>query len=1481
MDETQVRPEFLQFLTGVTVKPPEMSTMERVGLYGSTLLPRVANNLASSIGNITGTGGGGFLPPEDLAAPEASTTAGQVTNFIGGGLAPAAIELAMVGGVIPKIAGASRAVQVGNAAIRNAAEFGVLGAQEDAGTGTEQAGEGAALGLAKALSLRYRIPFSLALGAASKMYFDDKHPNSQQGNISGALQTAMGIFGGQAKAPVPRPLAIPTEFGGEFGAPNAPAIDSSEIVPTPQSVPQAPGVTPLPPPSVLAQQEASRIAGAQFSGNPLNANRGSAVPMTSDLNFNQPSVFRPEVAPTTLAPSPQYIPPAPTPLSPETLQSLFGRLDTNEPKPPIEYSSQPLQGFSTPKIWERTPEVATPAIAEETKAPALQSLQSKASVASETDELSRLTDLLKPKVETVTPSPIKAEVLPETPVQSEIPPSVHASGVKEPPLVKMARSTSITTQDLIKELGYYSDAEIATVAKNLRVSPNNKVIAETLKEKYALKGSGEGIGPWGSDIRPGERTDHIDDLAAGEQTPSFGMKRKMSPGEYGAVVPELSQALARTLVGGIGGGVIGSLTDDNNDHSGFVYGAMVGAAGASLGPEVARAATKSLAEAKLSRQALKGGLEGSRQAEAIKPKAGDFAKTFGAKMEEKFGAAFNGPQTAGARLARYLDRGLKLTQGAEVGDALSQAKGVGSYIVGQVDDALAKVAMRFKPIEEVKNLANDFLDGKTDSKQFLQSMQMHITNDPENKNFAQYMIAAGEGRTALQRILKDGIADKSQAKMIEESFNKYVTRSYKLFTDEKWNPPEDTVNKLASQVFDGKFFGKDFSYDQVQSQLRQYIRERKFTKGVMQPASAEGEKISQQAFKSRKDLSNEWREFLGEIKDPAERIQDTIFRLRPMAEASQFFANINNVNVRGLPQVFESAEKHKAFLDSTLQALQKNGADVDAQWRAAALQSYQYVEKIPSYGSLGGKWVSRNVWDNLKTFDTMSEPMSPWMRSMAKLNTGIKLSRTVANPLTMIRNYVTAPAFAAIARVDWTDIPESVRIFTNNSHPLQKEIVEMGIANADSIKGEIYRDFHSATGGRFNFGSIDMAKFGMGKLDLDLATKYGQKGFQQLGEIYRAPDAIVRVASYISAKRRIAQQLGLELDSPIVKQKAAEFTNRYTMNYENIAPLIKGVRQVPFVNLFLSYSAEVARISKNLMFDVIEGQSGNVARHDRMYAMMPLAALAVVPDMLQKASEASLSPQDKKDWERAKSLMPEYSRTRYRFDIKRDPKTKQFTYLDFTPIVPADAYNQMSRAILNGDMEALAAVNPLAGTQNTPLLNIIVSQTTGKDLQTKREFRNGSDRFASVAKELLPPLTPNIGSEAMNLRNALTFNENGERGLTNTKTGNRITPSDFWATYFGPLADGNLLHIPGIKSSGVNLGVLEKKIEAQAKQDVANEIAYANDVIKSDAAPEVKRRQIDKTKAALQAIRERYASQLGLSSSPTSSTNNVPSSQRQ
>lgn len=947
-----------------------------------------------------------------------------------------------------------------------------------------------------------------------------------------------------------------------------------------------------------------------------------------------------------------------------------------------------------------------------------------------------------------------------------------------------------------------------------------------------------------------------------------GLRSLQNGGEGGFVFPELNAAMSRATLGFLGGGAIGGAT---NGPEGFLTGGVIGAAALAGGPTFGRRLLEGMSNMKT---------EGFKGVQSKAREWAHLAKNFGETFRDKSGNALSSSATASDRFVRWLDNNLGITVPLVVKEALLNAKGQASHLLDTLDTSLRKVGW-FNPEQGLKELANQFLDGNMEMSKFLDEVKNRYPGT-EGENYAKMITTSREVVNGLQKMVADGLGNSPMKKIIEDSIGKYLTRSYKMFTDANWSPSQDSINNLVKEMLDKKVWG-EATPDDIHTMLAQYIREVKATKGIYKMGeSPMGAQIAQQVMKQRKELSGAWKEFLGEITDPTERVYQTVFRLRPMAEASRYFSKlVKEVKEDGwLPHAFDNYNEMFAFEQNLksqadhFATVAKDSPDhIQAQAKLdkfkEAWKGQQNVENHPKFGELKGKIVTRHVWDSLATFDNLSDNIkSPFLRSLVNAHTFIKLGRTAFNPITIVRNFITSPAFAAIGRATPRDITEAVNIIKDSNHPLRKEIMEQGIGNVDQVKTEFYKEFENLTGGKYKFGEVDLANLGMGKLDLDLAEKVARRGVRSLLDVYRYPDNLVRIGTYLSAKNRIAQQLGKALEDPEVITQATRFTNRYTMNYDAVSPIVKKMRQLPGFNLFITYTAEMTRILKNLAEDVVMGNTRDgvtdLSRHGRAYAVAPLAALATLPELIQSASEANLSPQDKAEWDKVKKAMPAYARGRYRFGIERDKKTGAFRYKDFTPLIASDSLNQMITSAIKGDTQAAMANNPVFNADNTPIINMVIDQFTGEDHRTGRAFRgqlgemrNTADRLANLAKEALPPWFPPAGSEWQKLIQATSTNAEGTRGITNTRTGVRLTPQDFLRPY-----------LTGIRAGEVNPDIQVKRAISETKREIANETAYLNDVLNSDLPDAKKNAAMETFRRIVLELQDNLRQRLGTDESP-------------
>lgn len=880
--------------------------------------------------------------------------------------------------------------------------------------------------------------------------------------------------------------------------------------------------------------------------------------------------------------------------------------------------------------------------------------------------------------------------------------------------------------------------------------------------------------------------------------------------KYGGFIePAALSALGRTAAGAFVGGTAGALADPEGKE-GFALGAALGGGAALLGPSILRSIAELKSKTPLQKSGAQASGSGKRSYQEMVAKA-------------KF-AVSRGEDTFLDRGLDRFDKWFSSTRSEGLKRVLGNARGIANFQVENMEEAIRKASIGFKPDANVIKETEQFLLGDIPESQYLQSLQN------ETAEVQAYRNLHVEARKSMDGLMEIGSKGQPEArkKLMLDTRGEYLTSGFKLFNSQKYKPTQQSVNELADRLTkEGEW--TDLSLEGKRAALWQYVHDVKQQKGLYTlGGSKESPRIDQQIFKKKKILNQEWRNFLGDITDPTERVRLTLLKLKPMAEAAEAMSQVVNGLKDDLGNPYVYANR------TLLEAAQKTNPSIE-------LQNYQYIPNDYRYGQLQGKMVHRHIADVLDDWEQASKVDSGWTRSIAGLNRLMKSNVTYRNPAAIMRQVLGAPFFMAIGKAHPKDWGETLTAIRNPRSELGRELIERGIVNSDYISRDVMREVDNVTGGLAKIANSSAGKGVMGMLDEKIVKGMGhiRNLDHKMADLFRAPDNFVRANAYVSAKYRIAKELGKQLDDPEVINKAVEFTNRYTMNYDLVAPIIKSARNIPGLSLFLTYTAEITRLMKNIGQDAISGKGPETA-----HALMALGTIAALPEIAQKVSESNLSEKDKADWDKVKAGLPYYSKNRYKLVTGRDKKNGSFNYIDYSSIVPIDNYAQMVKALASGNLADAAKLNPVVGWDNSPAFNIISQNVSGIDKYTHRPLRGTAERLGTVSRELLGPFDPGSGSIRRKAEQAFAINSEGERGLTD-KAGRRLTPADFFATAFAGLGSGQY-----------NLDTIQRSQVAQAKSDIANELAYLNDIVKSDAKKEVKQAAAERTKLAIVAIQQ-------------------------
>jgi hypothetical protein len=710
--------------------------------------------------------------------------------------------------------------------------------------------------------------------------------------------------------------------------------------------------------------------------------------------------------------------------------------------------------------------------------------------------------------------------------------------------------------------------------------------------------------------------------------------------------------------------------------------------------------------------------------------------------------------------------------------------------------------------------------------------------NPTDLAYMPYSLKFREVVDNIMSMYHDALPPGANRNRLVGTQGQYITRSHAVITDPKAYPTpaefDNAVQRLGI-LKEGEFLknveamqtasathntavtwngttyymtprdAMDFKYlhspESLRGEVRDYIKEIKQRAsmkniGAIDPDS---EQFTSALFTGRKELDEVTQALLGTHKMPSEMMQATLDKVIPAGQAGAFMKDaVRAIDPRtGMKSALNATEYNQAIEAARIGMA---AGDVGAKNAYRELLSYTKSSANDKFGLTADMYISRGLNERMQGFDGtafgfLDNPIGKGLRSF---NSFFKTTHLALSPASIMRQIVQAPMMMAMGGVrDISAVVNGYKGYMDRSSDIGKWMNEWGVFSA------------SAKHGDFNH---TLAEVLSGQMDKTIWSKI-QRGVAKAHGAFSAGDDITRASVFMNEAQRAAKELGVPLDSmhldPRVGQRAQSFMLRRSMDFSNLPNYVKLGREIPFVNIFLAYTHEIARVALNTAKDAAKGD---------LQAGATLAGLATVPFILQRQAEASLSPADRAAWKRAQNVVPAYSRPRFKLPLGRN-KDGSFNYLDITSVLPFNDYQMVARSALRGDGEALALVNPLIGLDNSPIFNVAGPQIAGRDFHTQREFRDVGDRAKNAIQQLLPGWTPGIGLE---YTKSMPEELGGQLGVTNLKNARTNTSIGAW-----------LRNTTGIDYTQIHPNIATKNYIASAKSDIATERAYLKDVLKT------------------------------------------------
>ena len=312
-----------------------------------------------------------------------------------------------------------------------------------------------------------------------------------------------------------------------------------------------------------------------------------------------------------------------------------------------------------------------------------------------------------------------------------------------------------------------------------------------------------------------------------------------------------------------------------------------------------------------------------------------------------------------------------------------------------------------------------------------------------------------------------------------------------------------------------------------------------------------------------------------------------------------------------------------------------------------------------------------------------------------------QIAKTILSPVTHLRNFVSAGAFAAangiIPMADPAAIKQAYQALqtglkgTRQQNDLYQELLELGVVNSNVRQGDLMKLLEDV-----NFGATMTADKGM-RLLLKPLSKLKSIG----QDLYTAEDDFWKIYSWAIERGRIEKAfeksgvvrgqwfkrngVDIKLDDTFLKREAADIVKNNIPNYDYVSDFVKGLRKMPIGN-FVSFPAEIARTGTNIVKralreinETITLADGTVVKpfqgigYQRLFgfgttvATIPMATVAAFQALYDVTGE---------EREALRRFVAPWSKNSTILPIKQEDGT--FKYIDFSH---ANAYDTLIRPI--------------------------------------------------------------------------------------------------------------------------------------------------------------------------------------------------------
>ena len=437
-------------------------------------------------------------------------------------------------------------------------------------------------------------------------------------------------------------------------------------------------------------------------------------------------------------------------------------------------------------------------------------------------------------------------------------------------------------------------------------------------------------------------------------------------------------------------------------------------------------------------------------------------------------------------------------------------------------------------------------------------------------------------------------------------------------------------------------------------------------------------------------------ELLGKTKNPMQTILGGTSRLSLITRRNEFFDSIVKKSSE-----LQSQGKTPILVDTYDDAIREFGDD----FRKINIDPAKQLE-AGSTNPINGKFAKNGVAEALEKTNASNRNTSGFMRVYENFflypKATSQIAKTILSPVTHLRNFISAGAFAAangiIPAVDTAAVKSAYQALqtplkgTRIQNEFYEKLLKLGVVNSNVRLGDLTRLLEDV-----RFGETMTSDKGMRMLLKPLS-----KLKQTSQDLYTAEDDFWKIYSWAQEKKRIGDSLikagikkgdeftdaagnSIKFTDDYLEQEAANIVKNNIPNYDYVGDFIKGLRKFPIGN-FVSFPAEILRTGTNIVRRGLKEINYTVTRpdgtvvkpfqaigHTRLFGFG--ATTVAVPYATVEGFKA-LYDVSEEELQAIKRYVPDWSKNSTIVPIKT--KDGKFKYVDFSH---ANAYDTLIRPV--------------------------------------------------------------------------------------------------------------------------------------------------------------------------------------------------------